>query len=198
MSDKAPKPPPVPSAQLATDLPSPTTFITGHDGDGKAIVHSRRPAKWTSFEGGIMGFNQIYTNPFPADLNNDADIRFHDEKIADGKLGLATKGGTVCRMVDFSPEYVCMMHRTQSLDFGVVVEGEIDMLLDDGSSTRMKRGDIAVQRATMHAWRNPSKDSWARMVFVLQDTKPLIVKGKRYGEDHGEGTEGLPLSGNDD
>lgn len=54
-------------------------------------------------------------------------------------------------MVDFAPEYVCMMHRTQSLDFGIVVEGEVDLLLDDGSSTRMGRGDIAVQRATMHA-----------------------------------------------
>jgi hypothetical protein len=98
-----------------------------------------------------MGFNQIYTNPFPADLSNDADIAFHDEKISSGNLGLVAKSGTVCRMVDFSPEYVCLMHRTQSLDFGIVVEGEVDMLLDDGSSTRLKRGDVAVQRATMHA-----------------------------------------------
>ncbi|KAI1498945.1 hypothetical protein F5X99DRAFT_299088 [Biscogniauxia marginata] len=192
------KPQPVPSPQLATDLPQPTTYITGHNEKGSAIVHSARPAKWTSFEGGVMGFNQIYTNPNPADLNDNADIRFHDEIIAGGKLGLATKAGTVCRMVDLSPQFVSMMHRTQSLDFGIVVEGEVDMLLDDGSSTRMKRGDIAVQRATMHAWRNPSSTEWARVVFVLQDTKPLFVGGKRFGEDYGEGTEGLPHSGNDD
>lgn len=72
------------------------------------------------------------------------------------------------------------------------------MLLDDGSKTVMNRGDIAVQRATMHAWRNPSKTEWARMVFVLQDVKPLVIGGKRFGEDLGRGTEGLPSSGNDD
>lgn len=145
-----------------------------------------------------MGFNQIYTNQFPPDLNKDADIKFHEEVIAGGNLGLATKGGTVLRMVDFGPEYECMMHRTKSLDFGILVEGEIEMLLDDGSVTRMKRGDIAVQRATMHAWRNPSKTDWARMVFVLQDTKPLFINGKVHGEDLGRGTEGIPPSGNED
>lgn len=91
-----------------------------------------------------------------------------------------------------------VMHRTQSLDFGIVVEGEVEMMLDDGSRTRLGRGDIAVQRATMHAWRNPSPDSWARMVFVLQDTKPLVVGGQRLGEELGRGTEGIPPSGNDD
>ncbi|KAI0509752.1 hypothetical protein F5B22DRAFT_314668 [Xylaria bambusicola] len=186
------------SADLKTNLPNTTTFITGHNADGKAIIESARSATWKAFENGVMGFNQIYTNEFPADLNDNADIRFHDDKIASGNLGLAVKSGTVCRMVDFSPEYVCMLHRTQSLDFGIVVEGEVDLILDDGSSTRMKRGDIAVQRATMHSWRNPSTKDWARMVFVLQDTKPVFVGGKRYGEDHGRATEGLPMSGNDD
>ncbi|KAJ8122115.1 hypothetical protein ONZ43_g1605 [Nemania bipapillata] len=138
-------------AELNSNLPAPTTFITGHNTEGKAIIQAARPAKWAIFEDGAMGFNQIYTNPAPAELNGDADLQFHDDKIASGNLGLAVKGGTVCRMVDFSPEYVCMMHRTQSLDFGIVVEGEVDLVLDDGSSTRMSRGDIAVQRATMHS-----------------------------------------------
>ncbi|KAI0204428.1 hypothetical protein F4808DRAFT_342254 [Astrocystis sublimbata] len=181
-----------------TDLPPTKTLITGHDDAGKAIIADSRPASWKPYEGGVMGFNQIYTNQFPADLNDDADVRFHDAKIAAGDLGLATKSGTVCRMVDFSPGYVCMMHRTQSLDFGIVVEGEVDLILDDGSESRMVRGDIAVQRATMHSWRNPSTTSWARMVFVLQDTKPLFIGGERKGEDYGRGTEGLPRSGNDD
>ncbi|KAI1134571.1 hypothetical protein F5Y05DRAFT_201606 [Hypoxylon sp. FL0543] len=184
--------------QLSTDLRGTTTYLTGHDNDGKAIVHSVRPAAWKAFEDGNMGFNQIYTNTFWPDLNDDADVKYHDEVIAGGKLGLATKGGTVCRMVDFAPQYECMMHRTKSLDFGILVEGEIEMLLDDGSITRMKRGDVAVQRATMHAWRNPSTTNWARMVFVLQDTKPLVINGEKIGEDYGKGTEGVLPSGNDD
>lgn len=101
-------------------------------------------------------------------------------------------------MVDFGPGYECMMHRTQSLDFGIILEGEIEMKLDDGSVTLMKRGDVAVQRATMHSWRNTSSTNWSRMIFVLQDTKPLFVNGEKFGEDLGRGTEGLPPSGNDE
>ncbi len=144
-----------------------------------------------------VGFNQIFTNKFPADLNEDADVQFHDEIIASGNLGLASKNGTVCRMVDFGPQYQCMMHRTKSLDFGILVEGEVEMILDDGSVTKMARGDVAVQRATMHAWRNPSTTNWARMIFVLQDTKPLFINGKEFGEDLGVGTEGVKPSHND-
>ena len=99
--------------------------------------------------------------------------------------------------VDFAPGYECMMHRTQSLDYGIVLEGTVEMILDDGSRTLMHRGDVAVQRATMHAWKNPSKTEWTRMQFILQDIQPLTVGGKRYGEDLGRGTEGLPSSGND-
>jgi len=72
------------------------------------------------------------------------------------------------------------------------------MILDDGHTTHMKRGDVAVQRATMHKWRNPSMTEWARMIFILQDIKPLIVQGKRVGEDLGDRkVEGLLPSGND-
>lgn len=145
---------------LNTPLRPPTTFITGHSPTGHAQIHTTRPATWTAYEGGQMGFNQIYTNPVPIDLNADKDLSYHDLKTgynnpnpssSKSTLGLAVKGGTVCRMVDFAPGYVCMMHRTQSLDFGIVLEGEVDLVLDDGSATRMGRGDIAVQRATMHS-----------------------------------------------
>ncbi|KAI1388043.1 uncharacterized protein F4822DRAFT_408455 [Hypoxylon trugodes] len=184
--------------QVAAGLPNTTTYLTGYNDKGKAIVYSTRPSSWEPFDGGALGFNQIYTNVSPPDLNGDADIKFHDDAIAGGKLGLVSKDGVVCRMVDFSPQYECIMHRTKSMDFGIVVEGEVDMVLDDGSATRMKRGDIAVQRATMHAWRNPSTTGWARMVFVLQDCKPLIFNGQKLGEDLGDGYTGLPASGNDD
>lgn len=89
------------------------------------------------------------------------------------------------------------MHRTQSLDYGIVVEGQIESILDSGETQLMGRGDVMVQRATMHAWRNPSETEWARMIFVLQDCKPLYINGERFGEDLGRGTEGLPASGND-
>lgn len=48
-----------------------------------------------------------------------------------------------------------------------------------------------------HAWRNPSKTEWCRMIFVLQDCQKVVLGGQALGEDLGRGTEGLPPSGND-
>ena len=86
------------------------------------------------------------------------------------------------------------MHRTQSLDYGIILEGSVDMLLDSGERQSMKRGDVAVQRATMHQWINTSETEWARIMFVLQDCRPLTVAGKSLGEDLG-GVD-VPTSGN--
>ncbi len=81
------------------------------------------------------------------------------------------------------------MHRTQSLDLGVVLEGSIVMELDDGSATLMEKGDVAVQRGTMHSWKNASEDQWARMLFFLKESSPILVGGERFEEDlsHGKG-----------
>lgn len=145
-----------------------------------------------------MAFNVVYTtSEFPADLNNNADIRAHDEKISSEKLGLVNSNGTVCRVVDFAPGYECIMHRTQSLDYGIILEGTVEMVLDSGEKKLMQRGDVAVQRATMHAWKNTSETEWARMIFVLQDCQKLEIGGKTLSEDLGKGIEGLPSSGND-
>ena len=191
-SDRKPTP-----NQLSTDLPGPTAYLTGHNAAGKAIVHSTNPIEWNRYDEDKLAMKEAYTTTFPADLNSDADVTDHEKKMSSGKLGLVSSGGTVLRYVDFAPDYECMMHRTQSVDYGIVVEGQIESVLDSGEVQLMGRGDVMVQRATMHAWRNPSKTEWARMIFVLQDCKPLFIGGERFGEDLGRGTEGLPPSGND-
>jgi len=132
----------------------------------------------------------------PQDLNSDADIAAHEQKMA-SPFGLVTKGGTVLRYVDLAPGYTCMMHRTQSVDYGIVLEGEVVSVLGSGEEYVMRRGDVTVQRATMHAWRNDSATEWARIIFALQDCRPLVVGGKRLGEDLGDGEGVVPASGND-
>lgn len=180
--------------QLSTELPGPTAYLTGHDQNtGKAIVHSRRPVDWQNYDSDKLAMSVAYTTSFPADLNDDADVKTHEDKVKTGKLGLVSGGGTVLRYVDFAPGYTCMMHRTQSVDYGIVLEGQIESVLDSGEVQLMGRGDVMVQRATMHAWRNPSDKEWARMIFCLQDCKPLYVKGERFGEDLGRGTVSLIL-----
>ncbi|KAL1873992.1 hypothetical protein VTK73DRAFT_643 [Phialemonium thermophilum] len=183
--------------QLAPDLPGPVTYLTGHNKDGKAIVLQRRPAKWGRFDEDRLGMAVAYTTKYPADLNDDADVAAHDARLAQGPMSLVAKGGTLIRFVDFAPNYECLMHRTQSLDYGIVIEGEIIAVFDSGEEVLMRPGDIMVQRVTMHAWRNPSPNNWARMIFCLQDCKPLIINGKVMGEDLSKGKNEIPPSGND-
>lgn len=60
------------------------------------------------------------------------------------------------------------MHKTVSVDYGVVLEGVIELVLDSGETRIMRRGDVCVQRATNHAWRNVTpNDGWGRMLYVL-------------------------------
>lgn len=184
--------------QLAQDLPGPTAYWTGHNNStGKAIIHSKHPVDWVKYDDDKLAMSVAYTTSFPADLNNDEDVRKHEDKMRSGNLGLVSGGGTVLRYVDFAPGYTCMMHRTLSVDYGLLVEGQVEAIMDSGETQLMKRGDVMVQRATMHAWRNPSETEWCRMIFCLQDCKPLYVDGQRFGEDLGQGTEGVPPSGND-
>ncbi|KAM7214091.1 hypothetical protein V8F06_010530 [Rhypophila decipiens] len=179
-----------------SDLPQLHRYITGHDADGQAIVHSHNDFLWQPMDNDQLAFSVPYTtSAFPVNLNNDADIKEHHRVVNSGTLGLVHPKGTVIRCVDFAPGYACGMHRTQSLDYGIVLEGEVDMVLDSGERHRMKRGDVAVQRATQHQWVNRSDTHWARMMFVLQDCETLVVGGKEMKEDLGTNS-GLPPSGN--
>lgn len=96
------------------------------------------------------------------------------------------------------------MHRTESLDYGIVVMGEVECILDSGEKKRMGVGDVCVQRGTMHAWRNCSESGWARMVFVLLGVEGGVEcegeGGERrvLGEDlegAGEGIRGVLRGG---
>ncbi|RVX66116.1 hypothetical protein B0A52_10050 [Exophiala mesophila] len=159
-----------------------TRFITTHREDGKAIVHSSEHGKWQGMRNNEVGLSLLYTtSEFPAQLNNDIDIKTHEQVEQQGS-GLVNRGGSVCRMCDFAPGNNPMMHRTKSLDYGVVLEGEMEMILDSGEVVTLKQGDVAVQRGTMHAWRNPSATQWARMMFVLLDCHPIQLGGESLGE----------------
>jgi hypothetical protein len=94
--------------------------------------------------------------------------------------GLTLSSGTVLRYVDMAPPHTSPTHRTVSPDYGVVIEGEVELVLDSGETTLLKRGDTAVQRATAHAWRNTSATRWARMLFVLVPCAGFEVAGRSW------------------
>jgi quercetin dioxygenase-like cupin family protein len=84
---------------------------------------------------------------------------------ADEPMG-PPQAGTRVRIVDMPPGARSPMHRTESVDYGVVLAGEITLVLDDGSATTVGPGELVVQRGTDHAWENRSS-AVTRILFVL-------------------------------
>ena len=75
--------------------------------------------------------------------------------------------GTRFAVIDFPPGNHPHMHRTETIDYGIVLEGEMVLILDD-SEVELRAGDVVVQRGTDHAWANRG-DTVAKVVFVLID-----------------------------
>lgn len=168
-------------------LSHPKRYITTHDESGKAVIDTSIPAEAPFYElpKKDAAFAQCYvTSTFPVALNDKADIEVYQDFLAQPP-GLVVNTGTVLRYVDIPPASTSPMHRTMSLDYGVVLDGEVDLLLDSGETRLMRRGDICVQRATMHAWRNTSEENWARMLYILQPSEPVQVGDQKLGEDYG-------------
>jgi len=133
------------STSSPSNLPPLNSYITTHNSAGKAIATTHPASWWVGANQGIA-FDVVYTtSAMPVDMNDDRDVKQHEDLMAAGKLGLVNRGGTVCRIVDFPPENQPLMHRTQSLDYGVVLEGSLEMWLDSGECHVLNRGDVAVQ-----------------------------------------------------
>lgn len=163
-------------------MPIPKRFITKHNDDGNAIFDTRLnddlPETVLSTHVFYLGY---ITQGFPIDLEDNTDIETYGNYI-NNSPGLSVPGGSVLRIVDFPPGRSAM-HRTLSIDYGGVIVGEMELVLDSGESRVMKRGDVAVQHGTKHQWVNRDEENWARMVFVLQESKQLAVKGVKLEED---------------
>ena len=167
--------------------------IAGHDVSGKAVVVADGPAPNTRVRQvtGLTSTLVWVTEASPADISGTADPTLREIGVA------PPAGGSILRIVDFPPEpkggagidNAAMkkemgldhggagakparhpyMHRTRSIDYALVLEGEIDMLLDD-SEVHLKAGDVLIQLGTNHAWVNNS-GSPCRIAFVLIDAK---------------------------
>lgn len=168
--------------------------VTGKDALGKActMIDGVAGAVHRREETGITNTLLWVTDSNPADLSNREDA-------ASKKIGIAPPpGGTIFRVIEFAPEkeikadYATRlrifqgiglapegesrekprdpaMHRTRTVDYAVILAGEIDMLLDD-SEVHLKAGDVVVQRGTNHAWVNRG-DAPCQVAFILIDAK---------------------------
>jgi hypothetical protein len=169
--------------------------VTGHDAEGQAIVASSGPLPSVVEIAAIPGtvFHEVWsTNETPAPLNNGADptlgpltlpppprgtrVRFvdippdTDEFLAHGaarmKQAFSQIGDEAASTVQAHSPHP-LMHRTESIDYGVVIAGELTLVLDTGD-VPLRAGSVVVQRGTNHAWANRSGQP-CRMLFVLVD-----------------------------
>jgi quercetin dioxygenase-like cupin family protein len=144
--------------------------VTGHDANGRAVVTIDEVAKnITSSRPGQSASVIWTTEGFPVDNSGDADT-------SNRKVGTTLANGCVFRVVEFGPGVSPRNHRTDSIDFAVVMSGEIDMQLD-GSEVHLKAGDVLVQRGTIHNWVNRGTAPCV-IAFALVDAKPVTVGGK--------------------
>jgi mannose-6-phosphate isomerase-like protein (cupin superfamily) len=144
--------------------------VTGHDDQGRAKVLideqvknviSTRPGANSSVIWSSVGFP----------VNNDGKDDPSGKEIA-----TTIDNGTVFRIVSFGPGVAPRNHRTDSIDYAVVMSGEIDMELDIGS-VHLKAGDVLVQRGTIHNWVNKGKEPCV-IAFTLVASKPVTAGGK--------------------
>ena len=185
MADAAPKVKPI------------RRIVTGHDAEGRSTILSDGPSPHVSTIAGVdtFGLTDLWkTFGTPADNTGDAESCGSPMTLA------PPAGGSVVRVVEFPPDkdYIDswnraeafasmgesgadamdadsgrheMMHRTATVDYAIVLKGEIWAIMDK-DETRMEGGDILIQRGTNHAWSNRS-DAPCWVAFVLIDAKPL-------------------------
>ena len=170
-------------------------IVTGHDADGRAVVVSDGPLPTVAEIAAVPGtiFHEVWsTAASPAPVDNGADpsagplmlpppergtrIRFVDippdtpELLAQGAAKVRAAFGQIgdaaaSTATSGSPHP--LMHRTETVDYGVVIEGELTLVLDD-SEVPLAPGSVVIQRGTNHAWANRSGRP-CRMLFVLVD-----------------------------
>ena len=145
-------------------MPSiPRRVVTGHDDRGVSVFADEGPVPVvrTAPDGAL--FYEIWsTEAMPAPIGAAEP----DPTV--GALTVPpTPNGTKIRINEFPPGVVSPTHRTQSVDYGIVLDGEVVLVLDD-SSTVLRAGDVVVQRGTSHRWENRT-DRTARMAFILVD-----------------------------
>jgi quercetin dioxygenase-like cupin family protein len=144
--------------------------VTGHDDQARAkVIIDETVGNVASQRPGAQYGVVWMTEGFP--VSNDGN-----EDPSGKKIGTTVPGGSVFRVVSFGPGVTPRNHRTDSIDYAVVMSGEIDMELDIGS-VHLKAGDVLVQRGTIHNWVNKGSEPCV-IAFVLISSKPVSAGGK--------------------
>ena len=135
-------------------------IVTGHDENGKAVISSDGDmTNVAPLRSGNFASLLWVTDDAPAEVNGAEDPAQRDMDIE------PPERGSIFRVLELTPGKEAYMHRTDTVDYSIVMSGECDMLMDD-SEVHMVAGDVMVQRATWHGWANRT-DEPCRIIFIL-------------------------------
>lgn len=150
----------------------PRRVVTGHDGGGKSVVLSDGPPpQHHQMRGPAVGadFYEIWNTTAAVPVLTSTEAHEPNER----SFSIMPVSGHLLRVIEIYPPQKggkrTVMHRTKTLDYVVVIEGEVVLVLDD-SEVALSRGDVVVQRGTDHAWENRS-DEVARLAFFHIDAE---------------------------
>ena len=156
-------------------LPPIQRLVTGHNEDGRACFVSEDVSEPELIASGDANFLLMWTTAtVPADNNDTTDGRTRD-------VGTTLKGGSAFRIVDMLPGCESPFHRTSSIDYGIVLEGEIELELEDGRKRTVGKHGVIIQRGTNHLWRNNTAKP-CRIAFVLIEAPFYLHEGQPLPE----------------
>lgn len=141
-------------------------IVTGHDDSGNAIVTD--DAEMTNIADLRSGNSQTLiwvTDETPCDVDDPEDPSTRTMEIEPPETG------SVFRILELKPGKDAYMHRTDTIDYAIVMSGECDMLLEEGDEVHLKSGDVLVQRGTWHGWANRESEP-CQIAFILIGSQP--------------------------
>jgi uncharacterized cupin superfamily protein len=156
-------------------------IVTGHNASGKAIVKTdEQVTAVPRVDAGISGCEIWSTDQMPIDNSSAADAAQragfvkHNNYVGNG-------GGSTFRINEWAPGHARFTHRTETMDYAIVLSGEIDLELDSGKVVHLKPGDVVVQRGTMHTWVNRGLGPGGHRIHP---DRRQARRGQRRGNPH--------------
>ncbi len=152
--------------------------VTGHDANGKAVVASdeRLTAVSRRIGANITGCEMWSTDRMPVDNSAEAAAAQRAGFVKRYNY-VGTGEGTTFRITEWAPGHARFTHRTETVDYAILLSGEIDLELENNEVVHLKPGDVVIQRGTTHTWVNRGSVP-AVTAFILIDANPAEVNGE--------------------
>ncbi|KAF8513612.1 hypothetical protein JB92DRAFT_2922570 [Gautieria morchelliformis] len=167
------------TTNILESLPFSRRIITGHDDNGKSkVLYDDTKGNIEIMPNGTTRFHTVwFTDNVPADCSSVTN-----GDPTGNKTFRVANDGSVCTIVFMGPGSKAPMHRTKSIDYAVILEGEIELELENGDKSILKTGDVVVQRETMHSWRNPHSTNVTKIFFVVVASKGTESEDFQFGK----------------